>query len=68
VANYELAHRDNVILVLVYRDNVFLLDAAYDRLPRSHAMGMSSSDIKKATRRRALCYRRAVSRSGSSSP
>ena len=34
---------------LVYRDNVFLLDSYYDRLPRSHPIGVSASDIKKAT-------------------
>jgi L-ascorbate metabolism protein UlaG (beta-lactamase superfamily) len=34
---------------LVYRDNVFLLDTYYDRLPRSHRIGVSSNDIKKAT-------------------
>jgi L-ascorbate metabolism protein UlaG (beta-lactamase superfamily) len=34
---------------LVYRDNVFLLDTYYDRLPRSHPIGVSPQDITKAT-------------------
>ena len=34
---------------LVYRDNVFLLDAYYERLPRSHRIGMAPQDIRKAT-------------------
>ena len=34
---------------LVYRDNVFLLDTYYDRVPRTHRVGVSSQDFKKAT-------------------
>ena len=37
--NYELA----------YRGNVFLLDTYYDRVPRSHAIGVAPADLKKAT-------------------
>ena len=37
--NYELA----------YRGHVFLLDAYYDRLPRSHPIGVSPADMKRAT-------------------
>lgn len=34
---------------LVYRGNVFLLDAYYDRVPRSHPIGVAPQDFKKAT-------------------
>ena len=37
--NYEVA----------YRGNVFLLDTYYDRVPRSHPIGVAPSDLKKAT-------------------
>src|SRR5688572_17160233 len=37
--NYELA----------YRGNVFLLDTYYDRVPRSHPIGVAPADLKKAT-------------------
>ncbi len=37
--NYELA----------YRDQVFLLNAYFDRLPHSHPIGVMPADIKKAT-------------------
>src|ERR1044071_9478494 len=37
--NYELA----------YRDQVFLLNAYFDRLPHSHPIGIMPADIKKAT-------------------
>jgi L-ascorbate metabolism protein UlaG (beta-lactamase superfamily) len=37
--NYELA----------YRDQVFLLNAYYDRLPHSHPIGITPADIRKAT-------------------
>lgn len=37
--NYELA----------YRDQVFLLNAYFDRLPHSHPIGMMPGDVKKAT-------------------
>jgi L-ascorbate metabolism protein UlaG (beta-lactamase superfamily) len=34
---------------LVYRDNVFLLDTYYNRVPRSHPIGVAATDLKKAT-------------------
>ena len=34
---------------LVYRDNVFLLDAYYERVPRSHRIGVTPQELKKAT-------------------
>ena len=34
---------------LVYRDNVFLLDAYYERVPRSHRIGVTPQEFKKAT-------------------
>jgi L-ascorbate metabolism protein UlaG (beta-lactamase superfamily) len=34
---------------LVYRGNVFLLDTYYDRVPRSHPIGVAPADLKKAT-------------------
>jgi L-ascorbate metabolism protein UlaG (beta-lactamase superfamily) len=34
---------------LVYRGNVFLLDTYYERVPRSHAIGVSPQEIRKAT-------------------
>src|SRR5687768_18534212 len=34
---------------LVYRDNVFLLDAYYERLPRSHRTAVALQAIRKAT-------------------
>lgn len=34
---------------LVYRGNVFLLDTYYDRVPRSHPIGVAPADMKKAT-------------------
>src|SRR5687767_14869232 len=34
---------------LVYRDNVFLLDAYYERVPRSHRLGVTPQEFKKAT-------------------
>ncbi len=37
--NYELA----------YRDQVFLLNAYFDRLPHSHPIGVTAGDVKKAT-------------------
>ena len=37
--NYELA----------YRDQVFLLNAYFDRLPHSHPIGLTPADIRKAT-------------------
>lgn len=33
---------------LVYRGNVFLLDAYYERTPRSHPIGVAAKDLKKA--------------------
>jgi L-ascorbate metabolism protein UlaG (beta-lactamase superfamily) len=37
-SNYELAHRDSVIL----------MDAYYERLPGNHAIGVSAADLKRA--------------------
>src|SRR5262245_5094965 len=37
--NYELS----------YRGNVFLLDAYYDRVPKSHPIGVAVKDISKAS-------------------
>ena len=34
---------------LVYRGNVFLLDTYYERVPRSHPIGVAPADLKKAT-------------------
>jgi L-ascorbate metabolism protein UlaG (beta-lactamase superfamily) len=34
---------------LVYRGNVFLLDTYYERVPRSHSIGLAPADLKKAT-------------------
>ncbi len=33
---------------LTYRGNVFLLDAYYDRVPKSHSIGVAAKDITKA--------------------